>query len=69
MESKCILLPVEKYNLYPFLGIHNTTIVLFTSKNTGIVVFTKDYYETGFYSTHWNGENFKHYSGKVELSN
>jgi len=69
MESKCILLPVKKYNLYPYLGIFLKNIVLFTSKNTGTMVFKKDYSEIGFYSTHWDEYNFKPYTGKVELSN
>ena len=71
MESKCIpLVKVEKHRLYPYLGIFLWSIVLFTSKNTGIIVFTSESYETvGDYFDGWEESNFKPYTGKIELSN
>jgi hypothetical protein len=71
MESKCIpLVPVEKYNLYPYLGIFLKCIVLFTAKNTGTIVFTdKEKERVGEYITYWDEDTFEPYTGKVELSN
>lgn len=60
---------------FPYLGINATEnmIVLFTSKDTGSVVYIKDLEVSGFYmgqySETWNETTFTHYLGEVVMAN
>ena len=60
----------SKERKYPWLGISvNGTIVLFTDKSRGIVLFNAAYLVLGSYSTDWDMEKFTDFEGEITLSN
>ena len=58
-------------NKYPYLGINdnNGLIILFTGKETGIIVNNNTDYYIGHYSNIWTENEFKVFKGNVILSN
>lgn len=64
---------------YPWIGLSAGTIILFTGKNTGVVLAdtdTGDYddgressYSAGYHSDHWVEEMFHEFKGTVTLGN
>ena len=58
---------------YPCLKVYEDTgrVILFTGKNTGVIVHDEDYVNgfMGEYSDGWVENNFVMFNGKIELSN
>lgn len=64
----------EQESKYPCLKkyshVDGNTIVLFTSKNEGICVYTTHpHNNVGQFSKHWAEEDMTYFTGIIELSN
>ncbi len=70
MKKQISYKPKEQPRNYPYLGIHTTgTIVLFTSKETGVCMEAKageDVYKEG---GNWSEFSFKMFNGSITLEN
>ena len=53
---------------YPFIGICNGTVVLFTDRDMGTCLYD-EHLEVGRHSATWQQEYFKPLKGTIELSN
>ena len=55
---------------YPYIGVHDKTIVLFTEPNKGVKISNNDGYHTvGEYAEDWIEGNFRPITGSVTISN
>ena len=56
--------------IYPYIGYnHPTQLVLFTSKNTGILIWSKEKTDLGHHSDKWSEQLFNVFNGSLILSN
>lgn len=70
MKKEIIHTPKEQPRNYPYLGIHNVgTIVLFTSKNTGVCMEAKAGEDVYKESKNWDEKSFKEFNGSITLEN
>ena len=56
---------------YPYLGIDQKTggVILFTKRDTGMVVRQDEDFPIGEYDTNWDESSFTPFAGTVQLSN
>jgi hypothetical protein len=70
MKKEIIHTPKEQPRNYPYLGIHSCgTIVLFTSKYTGVCMEAKSGETVYEKANNWSEKSFKEFEGSITLEN